>query len=82
MNIVSVTLDSMGPAVYIVCGLLLILSSSLLRRYVPRAAPHVLAGKPDDIEARIRSEKAVPINGNTRVSDSVTIPVQRVGNFS
>jgi hypothetical protein len=82
MHIVSVTLDSMGPAVYIVFGLILNLSSSLLRRYVPRPAPQVVAERPDDIEARFRSEKVVPINGNTRVSNCATIPVRRVGNFS
>jgi hypothetical protein len=82
MHIVSVTLDSMGPAVYIVFGLILILSSTLLRRYVPRPVPQVVVNKCDDTKSPISSEKVVPINRNTRVSDSATIPVRRVGNFS
>ena len=82
MHMVSVTLDSMGPALYIVFGLILILTSGLLRRHVPRPAPQVVVGKPDDSEVRIRSEKVVPINRNTRVSKCATIPVRRVGNFS
>ena len=82
MHIVSVTLDSMGPAVYIIFGLILILSSSLLRRCVPSYAPQAVVDKPEDIEARSRSEKVVPINRNTPVSNCATIPVRRVGNFS
>jgi hypothetical protein len=82
MHIVSVTLDSMGPAVYIVFGLILILGSSLLRRYVPRPALQVVVEKPEDIEVRTRSEKVVPINRNSRVSKCAAIPGRRVGNLS
>jgi hypothetical protein len=82
IHIVSVTLDSMGPAIYIFFGLMLILSSSLLRRHSHRTAPPLEVDKRVRIEGGSRRAKVVPINRRTRISERTAIPVSRVGNFS
>jgi hypothetical protein len=82
MHTVFVTLDSLGPAVFIGFGLSLILGSRLLGRRTSDPAPRVVVGNRDAIEVRIRSEKVVPINRGTRFSKPAAMPVRRVGNFS
>jgi hypothetical protein len=82
MHIVSVTLDSMGPAIYLFFGLILILSSGLLRGHIHRTAPRLEVDKRVRIEGGGGRAKVVPINRRTRISECAAIPVRRVGNFS
>jgi hypothetical protein len=82
MHVVLVTLDSLGPSVYIIFGLVLIFGSSLIRRLAFEPTPQVSdAGRRDGVEVRIRSKKVVPINRNTRVAQRAPFPDWRVGNF-
>src|ERR1035437_9105299 len=82
MHVVLVTLDSLGPSVYTIFGLVLIFGSSLIRRLAFEPTPQVSdAGRRDGVEVRIRSKKVVPINRALRVAQRAPFPDWRVGNF-
>jgi hypothetical protein len=83
MHVVLVTLDSLGPSVYTIFGLVLIFGSMVVRRLaIEPTSQFADAGRCDGVEVRIRSKKVVPINRNTHVSQHAAFPVRRVGNYS
>jgi hypothetical protein len=84
MNDVLVSLDSMGPAGYILLGLVLILGSRLARRFTfCPAAPVVGTSGPAGVAVRvqIRSQNVVPINRKARVSIPSAYSGRRVVNY-
>ena len=83
MHVVLVTLNSLGPSVYTIFGLVLIFGSMVVRRLaIEPTSQFADAGRRDGVEVRIRSKKVVPINRNTRVSQRAAFPARRVGNYS
>jgi hypothetical protein len=75
MHLVLVNMDSLGPSVYVVLGLVLIFGSRLVQRLAVEPTFQVAdAGRRGGVEIRIRSKRVVPINRNTRVSQCVASP--------
>jgi hypothetical protein len=73
---VVVTLDSLEPSIYVGLGLVLIFGSLLVRRlgFGPKSP---VGDRRGGIEIRIQSEKVVPINRGTQVSQQVAFSVSR-----
>jgi hypothetical protein len=84
MNDLLVILDSMGPIGYIFLGLVLILGSRLIRRFTfcpPAPVADACGSGGIAVRVRMRSEKVVPINRNSRVSVPSGYSGRRVVNY-
>jgi len=83
MNDLLITLDPLKPSSCIFLGLVLILCSHLLRRFSckPKGGLGNASG-PEGILVRIRSQKVVSINRDSRVSRPAGFPYRRVINHS